>query len=197
MKVLTLFSGTHSVGKALELFPGSEEITLDLHQPADIQEDVLTWDYTVFAPHSFDIIWASPECTMYSRARVKAKTPRDLDHADAMVNKTLQIIDYLRPKVWFIENPESGLLKSRNMMLLRPYYEVDYCKYDCCIRKRTAIWSNIVLNLNTCTAQDRCPLFIGGRHVFYLEHIESGPVRGSIPVLLLQSIFEQAAEYIG
>ena len=196
MKVLTLFSGTHSVSKALEMFPDAEEVTLDAYQPADIQEDVLTWDHTIFAPQSFDIVWASPCCTHYSRARSKAKTPRNFELADAMVIRALQIIDYLKPKVWFIENPQTGYLKHRNFMLLRPYFTVDYCMYDGLLRKRTAIWSNINLELHTCTDKNRCALFIHGRHAIYLQDLEGGPSRGAMPTPLLESMFCQAMMHI-
>lgn len=196
MRVLTLFSGTGSITRALTHFSNAEEVTLDLNEPADIMEDILTWDPTIFAPGAFDIVWASPECTQYSRARTTAKTPRDLEHADGMVNKTLQVIDYLQPKVWFIENPSSGLLKRRNMMLLRPYFDVDYCMYDAIVRKRTAIWSNIPLSLHTCTETNRCPLFVNGRHAFYFQDTPSGKQRAAIPVALLVSIFTQALDHL-
>ena len=79
MRVLTLFSGTHSVGKVASEF-GWEEVSLDLYEPADIQEDILKWDWRLYPPGYFDIIWASPECKEYSRAKTVGK--RQLGHAD-------------------------------------------------------------------------------------------------------------------
>ena len=33
-----------------------------------------------------------------------------------MVQKCREIIDYFQPNVWFIENPDSGLLKTRDVV---------------------------------------------------------------------------------
>ena len=59
--------------------------------------DVLLWDYTVFPPGHFDVIWSSPPCTEYSCA--KTVGVRDLVAADAIVTKMLEIIDYFKPHV--------------------------------------------------------------------------------------------------
>ena len=92
-RLLELFSGTGSVGKA---FKGWEITSLDLDKKskATITADVLQWDYTTFSPGHFDCIWASPPCTQYSIARTTAKTPRNLALADALVQRTLDIISF-------------------------------------------------------------------------------------------------------
>ena len=59
-----------------------------------------------------DLLWASPPCTHYSSARTTAKTPRDLVGSDAMVQKVLDLADELFC-YYLMENPNSGLLKSR------------------------------------------------------------------------------------
>ena len=41
-----------------------------------------------------DAIWASPLCTEYSRARTTAKTPRNLEFADSLVRKALEIASW-------------------------------------------------------------------------------------------------------
>ena len=87
----------------------------------DLQLDAL--------PPRVNCIWASPPCTHYSRARTKAKTPRDLDGSDAFVQKVLDIIDHYGAPDWFMENPESGLLKGREVVAGLPMRVVDYCKY--------------------------------------------------------------------
>ena len=61
MRVLTLFSGTGSITRALTHFSNAEEVTLDLNEPADIMEDILTWDPTIFAPGAFDIVFFCEE----------------------------------------------------------------------------------------------------------------------------------------
>ena len=93
MRLLELFSGTGSVGRAFEA-QGWEVISLDINPGATITSDILDWDYKTFEPGSFDFIWASPPCTEYSKARTRAKTPRNFAGADAIVSKALEIIDY-------------------------------------------------------------------------------------------------------
>ena len=66
MKLLELFSGTKSVGKVAERL-GYDVTSLDL-KDADINIDILNWDYHQYQPKHFDVIWASPTCTEYSRA---------------------------------------------------------------------------------------------------------------------------------
>ena len=68
MKVLELFAGTQSVGKvAREL--GFEVVSLDRDMDADIKTDIMDWDFKQYEPKHFQIIWASPPCTEYSRAK--------------------------------------------------------------------------------------------------------------------------------
>ncbi len=144
MRILELFSGTGSMGDVFTN-QGWEVISLDASPKANasICADIRLWDYTSYAVGYFDVIWASPVCTHYSIARTNAKTPRNLEWADSLVLRTLEIIEYLQPKCWYIENPQSGLLKTRPFMLNLYYTDVDYCRY--CTwgyRKRTRIWNN-------------------------------------------------------
>ena len=53
MKLLELFSGTGSVGKVAKSC-GFEVVSLDLKN-ADINCDILHWDYTVYEPCYFDL----------------------------------------------------------------------------------------------------------------------------------------------
>ena len=138
--LLELFSGTGSVGKvATEM--GYTVISLDRDMEATIQMDIMNWDYQNFPKPVIDVIWASPPCTEYSRA--KTCGIRDIEGANAIVRRTLDIIDYFKPKYWIIENPQTGLLKEQEMMNGIPYLDVDYCKYGMPYRKKTRLWNNI------------------------------------------------------
>ena len=54
--------------------------------------------------------------------------PRQLEQADKLVLKALEIIDYFQPETWFLENPRKGLLKSRDYMVGIPFVDIDYCQ---------------------------------------------------------------------
>ena len=128
MRLLELFSGTKSIGRAFEAF-GWQVTSLDSDpqsQPT-ICEDVLKWDYKAFQPGHFDLVWASPVCTEFSRAMTRR--PRQLEEGDRLVLRTVEIIGYLRPRWWAIENPRSGLLKTRSFMKDLPFDDVTYCQY--------------------------------------------------------------------
>ena len=139
MKLLELFSGTGSVGKvAKEL--GYDVVSLDL-KDANINTDILNWDYKQFNRNNFQIIWVSPPFVEYSIA--KTTGVRKIDYANSIVQKTIEIIRYFNPSVWFIENPQTGLLKHQDFMKDFDYFDIDYCKYGFPYRKRTRIWTNL------------------------------------------------------
>jgi site-specific DNA-cytosine methylase len=140
MRVLELFAGTQSVGKVAREM-GFEVVSLDRDMAADIKTDIMDWDYKQHEPKHFDIIWASPPCTEYSRA--KTTGVRDIEGANEIVQQTLDILEHFVPKFWMIENPQSGLLKDQICMYGLPFNDVDYCKYGMPYRKRTRIWNNI------------------------------------------------------
>ena len=143
MRLLELFSGTGSVGKAFRE-QGWEVISLDIkpRSGADIIADILSWDYTIFEKGHFDAVWGSPCCTHFSRARTTAKTPRNLVWADSLVSKTLEIIDYFQPKICCFESPQTGLLKNREVARGIPDKDVSYCSYGYSYRKYTRLWTN-------------------------------------------------------
>jgi len=140
MKLLELFAGTGSVGNVARLM-GMEVVSLDRDMDADIKIDIMDWDYkTAFQPGHFDIIWASPPCTEYSAA--KTIGTRDIEGSNKVVQRTIDIINYLQPTWWMMENPQSGKLKLQPMMQDFLFYDVDYCKYGMNYRKRTRLWTN-------------------------------------------------------
>ena len=71
MRLLELFAGTGSIGKVFRA-GGVQVTSLDITGDPDIKESILTWDYKSFPPGTFQVIWASPPCTMFSRARTTA-----------------------------------------------------------------------------------------------------------------------------
>ena len=158
MRVLELFSGTHSVGKVCKEL-GWEVVSLDL-QDADINIDIRKWKYTKAYPKGhFDIIWASPPCVSFSNMRrcrinqitktltgkpiiaTKELLDKDMyENGIPILRKTERIIKYYKPKYYFLENPQTGQMKK--FCKLGDYYDVDYCKYGFEYKKRTRIWTN-------------------------------------------------------
>ena len=165
MRLLELFSGTGSIGRA---FPDFEVTSLDLVGSPTIKANILDWDYESLPPGSFEVIWASPPCTHYSRARTTSSTPRDLLGSDALVQKTLDIIAYFRPQVWAIENPQTGLLKDRAVVAGLPFKDVTYCRYGGPgYKKATRVWTNLGDHWSPrpmCSRHDPCENVTEGRH---------------------------------
>ena len=87
------------------------------------------------------MVWASPVCTEYSRALTTR--PRRLLEGDALVLSALEIIAHFDPLMWIVENPATGLLKTRPFMERLPWVDVTYCKYGTLYRKQTRLWTNM------------------------------------------------------
>ena len=173
MKLLDLFTGTGSIAKvAREL--GFEVTTLDIDPKCkpDICADITEFDYqSQFEPGSFDIIWASPPCETFSCARkcnigriVKGELmtqetlARDVNELGVpILRRTQEIIEFLQPKAWYLENPYTGSMK--NYIDQKPYI-FDYCMFGYDYRKRTAIWSNVNVESKMC---DKSHL-VNGKH---------------------------------
>ncbi len=196
MYLLELFSGTKSVSKAVSEVYTCFSLDISSQNDPDIVVDVLNWDYKQFSPGYFDVIWASPPCTEYSIAKNAWENrghPRKLDLADSIVKKTLDIIDYLKPRLWFIENPRTGLLKSRYFMKDLPFYDVTYCRYGFPFKKETRIWSNLTgFKPLFCCRENHCSnSSISHRNALKHESKVADSklnVRMSIPLKLIKSL---------
>ncbi len=157
MKLLELYAGSRSIGKAAEE-QGIEVFSTDIEDfgGMDYVGDILTAPYQSWG--RFDAVWASVVCTSHSIAGIshhwnkggarhwepKSDTAR---LGMLLVHKTLEIIDYQRAQnpdlVFFIENPVGGLrnhpiMSTRNMIRRT----VTYCQYGDTRMKPTDIWTN-------------------------------------------------------
>ena len=176
--LLELFAGTGSMGRAFRQ-EGWEVISVDIDPDviASIHIDVRL--LTPAMVGNVDLLWASPVCTDFSRARTTAKTPRDLDWADSLVQAVIDLTRELRCPAMF-ENPESGLLRHRAVVADIPYRVVDYCKYadvrfTHTARKRTAIWCiDVDWKPERPLCKHDCGFCTGGRHD---ETAQRGPGR--------------------
>lgn len=141
--MLDLFSGTGSVGEVFRR-RGYEVVSLDSSATAapTIQTDIRQWRYwEEYQPGDFDVIAAGVPCQEYSTALTTR--PRRLEEADELVEKTFEIIDFFKPRLWWIENPRNGLLRHRPVMAGRPYLDADYCCFSGWgYQKPTRIWGS-------------------------------------------------------
>lgn len=156
MKVLELFAGTRSIGKAFEK-RGHEVLSVDWDsqfENIDISQDVMDVSYSDILQKlgKPDVIWASPDCTTYSIAAISHHRKREdngnllgvSDYAktcDRVNMHTHNIIMMLTPSIWFIENPRGGMRKMDFMHGLARH-TVTYCQYGDLRMKPTDIWTN-------------------------------------------------------
>ena len=156
MKVLELFAGTRSIGKAFEE-KGHEVFSVEWEKSfenIDLYKDI----YELSAKEILDkfgrpdVIWASPDCSSYSIAAISHHRKREENgnlapvseyakFCDRVNQHTLNLIMTLSPKYWFIENPRGGMRKMDFMHGL-PMYTVTYCQYGDTRMKPTDIWTN-------------------------------------------------------
>lgn len=111
-----------------------------------------------------DVICVSPLCTTHSIAAISthrsasggfgktqlekkrnnilfAKSDKARIH-DQLLIKTLHLIQDLKPKLYYIENPRGGMRKSALMQGLMYRYTITYCSYGDNSMKPTDIWTN-------------------------------------------------------
>ena len=180
MRILELFAGTHSIGKAFSKL-GWDVVSLDIDpkSQATITANLLHWDYNLFPRDHFDFIWGSPPCTMYSVARTTAKTPRDFVLADALVAQVQEIVLYFQPPLGFtFENPQTGLLKDRAVVAGIPWIDTTYCIWGSPLhqyRKKTRLWVGGCMETwrarTMCCKAFPCQYMLGGKHLVSAQRL--------------------------
>lgn len=156
MKVLELFAGTRSISKAFEE-KGHETYSIEWDKDFEnisLYEDInniTAKDIIKLCGGIPDVIWASPDCTTYSIAAISHHRKYEngvlipvSDYAkfcDKTNKHVLDLIQELKPKYYFIENPRGGLRKMDFMKGLYRY-TVTYCQYGDTRMKPTDIWTN-------------------------------------------------------
>ena len=158
MKVLELFAGTRSIGKAFEA-AGHQVYSVDWDKKfkdIDLYADIgqlSAQDIIELCGGKPDVIWASPDCTTYSIAGIRYHRRKNYvtdelepisDYAkqcDQINAHLIELIQELQPKYYFIENPRGGF---RKMGFIRgiPCYTVTYCQYGDTRQMPTDIFTN-------------------------------------------------------
>ena len=227
MRLLELFSGTHSIGVvakknnidvvSLDRDLDAKSKLYDYESSHHIKEDIMTWDYTEFNEGDFDIITASPVCLFWSVLRaswIGRKSPainpngkivtmedleRDIElYGKPMVDKCFEIIEYFKPKYWWIENPKTGKMKryiESDYPEYNNFYDVDYCKYsDWGYRKPTRIWTNIEGFIPK-TCKNDCDNMNGSKHCVIIGDKNGGKTytqleKYRVPFPLIQDLLD-------
>ena len=157
IKVLELFAGTRSIGKAFET-RGHEVYSVEWNKEfenIDLYDDIMdvTAEQIIQNFGHPDVIWASPDCTTFSVAAIshhRRKNPEtgNLDpvsdyakFCDKVDQHVLDLIRELNPTYYFIENPRGGMRKMTWMQGI-PRYTVTYCQYGDTRMKPTDLWTN-------------------------------------------------------
>lgn len=157
MRVLELFAGTKSIGRAFSA-RGHEVFSIDRDTSfagIDWHIDInrVTVQDIMERSGRPDVIWASPDCTTFSVAAISHHRRKDpmtgylypvseyAAYCDEVDQHVLRLIQGLCPALWFIENPRGGMRKMPWMQGL-PRYTVTYCQYGDTRMKPTDIWTN-------------------------------------------------------
>lgn len=151
MKILELFSGTGSIGKAFKEL-GQEVFSVDFEQKfnPDLCKDIM--EISLDELPKADVIWASPPCQTFSVASLYHHWDQGIPKSNnaimgrAILYKTLWIIEKLKPTYWFIENPR-GMMRKEQLMIYLSNIKgsrktVTYCQYGDKVQKPTDIWTN-------------------------------------------------------
>ena len=201
MKVLELFAGSCSFSNVAATY-GFETYTTDIKQYGNIDEVVNIFDFDYKnIPFKPDIIWASPPCTTFSIAscgkhwtapdenNLRYPKTNEAEIGLKILEKTIEIMHYLNPKYYFIENPR-GLM--RKMLLVQPFprYTVSYCQYGDTRMKPTDIWTNLEFDAKLCKNGASCHEAAPRGSRTGTQGLKNNHERSKIPYLLCREIIE-------
>jgi hypothetical protein len=205
-RILELFSGTKSISKVFAAH-GWRVFTIDNN--SDLNPDfcinMLDFDISML-PEEWrtpDIIWASPPCTAFSIAGALYKNWRngkpisEKAHLGlALVCKAKEIIELLKPRFWYIENPRGMLRKQKEMFGYGRRVSVTYCKYGDSRQKPTDIWTNNYewIPRRPCRANSKCHIPAPRGSKTGTQGLENAKDRGVIPPGLCEEIFKISEE---
>ena len=210
MKVLELFAGTRSIGKAFEN-NNHEVYSIEWdkqHPNIDWYVDIgtITIQDIISKFGIPDVIWASPDCTSYSIAAISRHRRREengnltpiSEYAQFCDKVNSHVVDLIKgflkinPKmIYFIENPRGGMRKMDFMKDL-PRYTVTYCQYGDERMKPTDIWSNHP-NPNfkpPCKNGDKCHVSAPRGSRTGTQGLKNAKLRSIIPKQLCEYIVE-------
>jgi hypothetical protein len=159
-------------------------VTLD-HDPEccpTLCGSVLEWERLLaeagLSSVKWDLIWASPPCTLFSSANWRVT---DVGPGLDIVRAVLDCIEACKPRLWVLENPAEGSRALHLQAIMEPYApyrtQTSYCWYGTQYRKSTSFWTSFGATLRKpCKPSDPCPCVLAyGRHPFVAQ---KGPKSG-------------------
>lgn len=199
IQTVELFSGTKSFSKVMESH-GNTTFTVDNDRSLepDLCIDMLRLE-PLALPLYADILWASPPCQGFSVASIGKNWNHDntpkTDSARLgveLAKETLRIIQEVKPKWWFIENPR-GKLRKLDFMQGLTRHTVSYCQYGDTRMKPTDIWTNATWwnPKPICHNGDKCHESAPRGSKTGTQGIDGAKDRGRIPSALFEEILTQ------
>jgi len=149
-KMLDLFSGEKGACSAMLEDTNWEVTTVEINpkQNPTICKNILELEVNDLPYTDYDLIWASPPCTAFSMASMShywskindtflPKKKESIMYLN-LVYKALHLINELKPKWWYLENPKATLHK-----FIGPHTGwITYCQYGDTVMKPTSLWGN-------------------------------------------------------
>ena len=213
LKVLELFAGTRSIGKAFEK-NGHEVYSVEWdeqHKDIDWYVDISTITaQDIIERFGYpDVIWMSFDCKTYSVAGISHHRRRNektgsLDpiseyaiFCDKTNKHCIDLVKELNPKLFFIENPRGGLRKMDFMKDI-PRHTTTYCQWGEERMKPSDLFTN---HPNPqfkppCKNGDSCHVSAPRGSLTGTQGIKGAVARAIIPEQLCDYVCKISEEYI-
>lgn len=147
---------------------GHETFDFDIEKKynPDLAIDILDLSIDGHLPWKPNVCWFSVPCQKFSVASIssswkggkEAYIPKnkDTEYALALLDRTIEIIAELKPRIWFIENPRGVMRKIIGKIFKK--YKIEhwytnttcYCQWGDKRMKPTDIFSNMNIDLPMC-----------------------------------------------
>jgi len=198
--MLDLFSGLCGASSAMLEDDNWEVITVDVLEKFEpsICNDILNLTPQIFKGKNFDLIWASPPCNAFSMASVSSywtkvnevylpKREKTIYFLN-LIYHTLWLINELKPRYWFLENPRGMLHK----FIGKPSGWITYCQYGENRMKPTNLWGihPYSFKYKHCSYNAKCHIAAPRGSKTGTQGLKDSETRSKIPYLLSLSVKE-------